>query len=980
MPTSNPFSAQQQTHTSKSFKEVAAAELVVIKKLRNINNKTSTENNNDSIDTNLVGLAFSGGGIRSATFGLGVLEALKKAGILKKVDYLSTVSGGGYIGGWLSANCRRHGHEWLEPQDPVKVQNDSDIWNDSIKHLRRYSNYLSPNLSLLSADTWSMVTIWLRNTLLLQLMIILAIAGLLLLPRFAEPLIKLMTTSWLHWLISGLFVLLIFCIAANLKTIKETEETTKTKGVKEEPDDNLLTIMNGFIIKPFPKWSFNQVQVQGLIVVSMIISLGFSALLWQHAEANRGFLAVLSELLGSYNSFQWFLVIPFFAMFVLSVCSSRNHIVSLLVAIPPTIVLFLLLSFTMYWIGDWKAEAYGQSGGFLAFAWAPPMVLAALSIAIILLIGMQGNGSYEYVREWWSRFAAWLAIYGAAWMLVVVITFYGPLWVELFYYEGWWKSMGSGWVGTVMAGLFAGKSSTTTGKSHNDPTTIAIEILAKATPFIFIAGLLFLVSTGLHLIIANINDCFTAEKASLIGAVQNTLSTKQTCGISTTVELPHYLTHWNLLAKGQTYQLNGHWAISTLLIISITCLFLLAWRLDINEFSLNAFYRNRLARCYLGATRRPSERTPHEFTGFDRNDDLKLTELLINNQTPCGPFHILNCALNLGGSSDLGMHTRHSANFTLSPLFCGSHYQVKNPNGTQINEIGYIKTADYGGHLPPTLGQAISVSGAAASPNMGYHTSAPTAFLMTLFNARLGWWFPNPFKSDCKSPSPRNSLLFILHELFGIADENSDFLAISDGGHFENLAAYELVKRKCKVIIISDGECDPKIQCEGLANLIRICQIDFGATITIDISKIKPKKASVQVTSDYTINPSDDFDWSENRCAIGTITYKADDEGNAQLGHLVYIKASMKGNKGKGDKESAEDEGTAIMQYKETHPDFPHEATSNQFYAEDQFESYRCLGKAITAEALASIKEESKEKTGHEKEQYAELRKLLKLS
>ena len=64
MPTSNPFSAQQQTHTSKSFKEVAAAELVVIKKLRNINNKTSTENNNDSIDTNLVGLAFSGGGIR----------------------------------------------------------------------------------------------------------------------------------------------------------------------------------------------------------------------------------------------------------------------------------------------------------------------------------------------------------------------------------------------------------------------------------------------------------------------------------------------------------------------------------------------------------------------------------------------------------------------------------------------------------------------------------------------------------------------------------------------------------------------------------------------------------------------------------------------------------------------------------------------------------------------------------------------------
>src|SRR5688572_4547885 len=53
----------------------------------------------------LTGLAISGGGIRSATFALGVLETLKERGVLPKFDYLSTVSGGGYIGGWLSANC-----------------------------------------------------------------------------------------------------------------------------------------------------------------------------------------------------------------------------------------------------------------------------------------------------------------------------------------------------------------------------------------------------------------------------------------------------------------------------------------------------------------------------------------------------------------------------------------------------------------------------------------------------------------------------------------------------------------------------------------------------------------------------------------------------------------------------------------------------------------------------------------------------------
>src|ERR1051325_10667675 len=88
----------------------------------------------EPIEDRLVGLAFSGGGIRSATFGLGVLEGLKKLGLLPKFDYLSTVSGGGYIGAWLSGNCRRN-PGWLEP--------DAD-WRPSTAHLRRYSNYLSP--------------------------------------------------------------------------------------------------------------------------------------------------------------------------------------------------------------------------------------------------------------------------------------------------------------------------------------------------------------------------------------------------------------------------------------------------------------------------------------------------------------------------------------------------------------------------------------------------------------------------------------------------------------------------------------------------------------------------------------------------------------------------------------------------------------------------------------------------------------------
>src|SRR3954451_18889741 len=153
-----------------------------------------------------IGLAFSGGGIRSATFGLGVLEALKQRGLLTRVHYLSTVSGGGYIGAWLSASCRRH-PEWLEP---------AADWGDSVAHLRRYSNYLSPKVGFFSADTWSMFTVWIRNTLLVQLTVIFAIATVLMLPR---PLLEVFR-HWpgvgnLRWLSILLFLLGVAGVAGN---------------------------------------------------------------------------------------------------------------------------------------------------------------------------------------------------------------------------------------------------------------------------------------------------------------------------------------------------------------------------------------------------------------------------------------------------------------------------------------------------------------------------------------------------------------------------------------------------------------------------------------------------------------------------------------------------------------------------------------------------------------------------------------------
>ena len=81
---------------------------------------------------------------------LGVLQRLQELDVLRKVDYLSTVSGGGYIGSWLVGNVLRNRYWLTKPTD----------WEPSIRHLRRYSNYLSPRTGLLSADTWTMWGSW----------------------------------------------------------------------------------------------------------------------------------------------------------------------------------------------------------------------------------------------------------------------------------------------------------------------------------------------------------------------------------------------------------------------------------------------------------------------------------------------------------------------------------------------------------------------------------------------------------------------------------------------------------------------------------------------------------------------------------------------------------------------------------------------------------------------------------------------------
>jgi hypothetical protein len=938
-------------------------------------------------DKNLVGLAISGGGIRSATFGLGVLEGMKPLGLLQKLDYLSTVSGGGYIGAWLSANCKRAAERRATPPDKVPKDaveaaefatasidwlDEKADWRKSIAHLRRYSNYLSPQLGFFSADTWSMATIWLRNTILVQLTVILAIAAVLLLPRALFPLFEVWSDKgWLRLVTVAFFITGIAGIAGNQMRITTGPVKTDISFLKAQswllgllaaafcfglvallsyycdfdPFENeivswtpaapiaILLVLAGFFLLPAgvqllskiwrgqdPPKEINYTQgwVQAMVAAPLMITGFFiAAVLW--GQSNE--LYKDGQLASSYGDFlvtAWSfwpfpLSVAGVSLWLLSLFSLRTPrtpqgwVAFALAPIPAILVLHALLCAIMLLFHHW-VDSLDDGVAWHAFVWGPTLVLCAFSLSIVMLIGMLGRDSTEAVREWWSRLGAWLSIYGFAWLVIAVAAVYGPLWAAMLLdSETWRESAIGGWIVTTVAGLLAGKSGSTAGKPKDAKAAKStfektLDIVAIAGPFVFIAGLLIAISTCLHLIILFSSNMDFDNVAVL------------------------HREHWDFLTLADCS------VIAVAAGVTVGCLFLLASRVDINEFSLNAFYRSRLSRCYLGATHfLAGERKPQAFTEFDENDDLPLADLGVaapDTGAPPGPLHIVNCALNLGGSSDLSMHTRHSASFALSPIATGSGYRRHDHTGTHP-PLGYRTTADYGGkESQPTLGQAISVSGAAASPNMGYHTSPVVAFLLTVFNVRLGWWFPNP-ANDVTDPSPNFSLRYLVMELFGGADVRSNFVMVSDGGHFENLAAYELIRRKSRVIIICDAECDRELKFEGVGSLIRMCEVDFGHRITLELKDIRPDKKGR----------------SARRWAVGRIDYY-DDRGRDILysGYLIYLKASVTGR-----------EDSAIQQYKSAHPDFPHESTGDQFYGEDQFESYRRLGKEIATEVFGSF-------------------------
>jgi Patatin-like phospholipase len=877
----------------------------------------------------LSALCLSGGGIRSASFSLGVIQGLAEAKFLKRFDYLSTVSGGGYIGSWLSA--------WLHREEPDAVvralqpaRQQPDDEPGPIRHLREYSSFLTPQVGLLSADTWAAVAIILRNIALNWLILIPAIALPVIGLKLVAALAHTATTADAFWV----YVVALLCsifgsIALGYKWLRlySGGELTAHQAQRNflsmsvfpavlagacfgwltvrggTPGDGLLTTL------PRPTDDPLLASWVRMILFALLVYLGAAAAAYIGSWFSRRTAdQAKPRQLGS-DAVAWLLAVIVFGTAIwLGVryyigIESKNGAVSLYDALcvvqstpcaadaKPHMVLLsirvnkqvLLVIFGMPWF-----------------------LLATLLAHTIYLLFRSYSPTGDVEREWLGRASGWHFIAALLWIVLSGVVLLGP---KLYFGAGILGENAGRWLAGISAA--SGVVTALVGRSGFTPARGSASgwTGTSANVILAIAGAIFAVS--LLILLSAWADGIVSYLFKESGAACFSMG----AGIPDGCYKPF---GWIGLAFGLG------------IIMLIAELFV-----NVNRFSLHAVYRNRLIRAYLGASR--PDRKPDGFTGFDWNDNLRVAKLW-DDAASTGqrwrPFHVINMTLNLAATRNLAWQQRKGSSFIVTPKFSGAADLT----------IGYRLTREYGDRAGGiTLGTAMAISGAAVSPNMGYHSSPAAAFLLTMFDVRLGWWLGNPglagdrigkfervFKqvlarrrgrlAAYKQDAPWLAIKPLLSELFGLTNEDSPYVYLSDGGHFEDLGLYEMVRRRCRWIIVCDGAEDRGRAYKDLGNAVRKIWIDLGVRISFERSFL------LQADNDTKPLEMPYF-------AVGKIEYISDG-GAAVEGRILYIKPAVRGD------ESAAD----IIAYRRLNADFPQQTTGDQWFDEPQIESYRALG------------------------------------
>jgi hypothetical protein len=984
-------------------------------------------------------LCLSGGGIRSGTFALGLLQGLARYNLLKQFDYLSTVSGGGYIGGWLTAWLHRHRDELAgvtEDMSTADLKSKVDPDPPAIQYLREYSNFLTPKSGLLTADTWAFIAIYLRNLLLNWLVLFPLLLALLALPRLNVALLlsRPEFTSGLGF--PGRYIFL--GAGSLLLTLALTYIVVSRPAVSAKVIERSRFWRGRLDQRSFLRWCLLPL-VASAFCLTTYWARSFEAHRTAPVEANN---STFDE------KWVWFLIFGVgvtVAAWLISAVSlerfTRPKEFSKLEAAELFILTLIgavgagLLYLTSklgtsrdapleWWVKEWYA------------CLAVPLMLLVVLLATTLFVGLTSKGLFGWSellndedREWWARFSAWLLIAMLAWAAFSILSLHSP---RFFF-------LAPGWISSV-AGA-SGLASLLTAFSSKTPANEE-QAAAKGGTLKRFVGDQLLPLLALLFLLGLLGSLSLLTSVILSAAAAVVPPLLEWAGVAGAGALRDGNNLADMAPTGDWHMRVVHY--SRFLYVLLFILFmtavglLLANRINLNKFSLHAGYRNRLIRGFLGASRDRGLRRPNPFTGFDPEDNVQMHELRpmlfqegdfrnleslalklgeaegdatlsgrlkswLNQDTrdelegfagttqlsprlrinliadlnailedervvpdgagllkklkqgeqgvpqddrallakrsvlrdaypeelrlkyppPHRLLHVVNTSLNLVGGKKLAWQQRKAEPFAFTPLHAGSF------------RVGYRRSRLYGGHRGVSLGTAVAVSGAAASSNMGYYTTSPVlSMVLTLFNVRLGWWLGNPGPAGEKTyyrEAPRVSLRPVVEEALGLTDDANPYVYLTDGGHFENLALYEMVLRRCRLIVLSDAAEDGKFQFNDLGNAVRKIRIDLGVPVDFEEVKIFKEKPD---DNKYTYWAFGRIGYSKVDKMTGRNTDGQTVVTEAPDGLLIYIKPTV----------YKDAEPRDVLQYKGANDEFPHQSTADQFFDEPQFESYRMLG------------------------------------
>ncbi len=927
-----------------------------------------------------VGLALSGGGIRSAIFNLGLLEALDQRGILSLVDYLSTVSGGGYIGGFWTAWRSRTMEECRESVFPHRSSTDlrekgepDSRERPETRHLREFSRFLMPRIGINQPEMWfAVATIF--GGMLPALLVTFATVTLLFYAWLGIGYLALSSNGNTAIVFVVLTLLLHLERRRRWKNREEQAATGKEKWAALYWVSAIVTTgMGAWLVSDLPArlhcndnwgWIFNDKGPRRFITLTFepalawialafLVSIGwifFEALccavettkersrlhelrkeetpemeLRRQQEDGREKLrrhrlrrgAVRDQLSSRYLA--WAVVAAGVAgIWELSFWLSNLATDEAYPAIGGAGSLTALFAGLYIWLRDWLAKPDEQTPGrslwrkllerskaFLPMlsATAGALSLVVFTVLLMRYYGLGGKSAQN--PEVWPSILVGGVVAGA--IVLVALKFFDPAHFGLHdFYRG---RIARAFLG---AAFRAGPGWTDQQKEVESMLVTVGKVALKRD-----------------------REAKDAEAAGKMPEKSDADREEQ-----------------RRIAKRRGKQ-----------------------RDYLNDF---------LLRTRQGARTKPSA-IDNRYMMERPEDDLCLTSLPTRRNEVEGataeflirlrlrPIHLICCAAN------------HLTGDALPTLSRGARSVVLSQRGVSIGNDS---------HRPRTrepalmLSAAQTASAAAFNSQMGEKSlrlGSAGSFLMSALNLRLGLWVVNPASERIASdrfvyeelslrPIEKDQIrarrlkypwlswrairawlsyrLFqlkrriheseLLHtlfdlpgraffrELFGrssaLPEDHTPQLHLSDGGHFENLGLYELIRRHVRYVIVSDAGQDEDLAFDDLGNAIRRVREDFGVEIEIDLSMIRPNEQLE----------------SQQHVVVGTIHY--DGFEGCDKGTLLYIKPTITG-----------DESGDIQQYRSRNGIFPHEPTSDQFFAEAQWESYRRLGEHIGQVSFAFL-------------------------